>query len=108
MTAPGNADGPLELARRRLDDAVHALADPAPEWAGGVCRWSDPLYVRLRGALPGRTVVNRREVDRRTLPCHMDVLSLLCEIDTTVGGWEPHGKSTLDRLHQLPARGWRP
>ncbi len=38
----------------------------------------------------------------------MDVLALLCEIDTTVGRWEPHGKTTLDRLHQLPALGWRP
>jgi hypothetical protein len=35
------------------------------------------------------------------------VLVLLCEIDTTVAAWE-HGKKTIDRLHQLAARDWRP
>ncbi|HEX9176001.1 MAG TPA: hypothetical protein VF874_07870 [Mycobacterium sp.] len=29
-------------------------------------------------------------------------------IDGTVGSWEPHGKGTVDRLHQLAGRGWRP
>jgi hypothetical protein len=25
-----------------------------------------------------------------------------------VGRWEPHGKSTVERLHELAGRGWRP
>jgi hypothetical protein len=52
-------DNPLALARRRLTDAVHALADPVPVWDGGVARWSDSVYGRLRTlsceALPGLT-----------------------------------------------------
>jgi hypothetical protein len=46
-----DADGALPAARRRLDDAVHALVDPVPVWDGDVCRWSDAVYVRLRMAL---------------------------------------------------------
>lgn len=43
-------DGPLPLARRRLSDAVHALADPVPVWDGGVCRGggTTPLLLRPR------------------------------------------------------------
>ena len=103
-----SADGPLPLAARRLGDAVHALADPLPVWDDGVCRWSDPLYVRLRAALTGRTVSARRRAHGARLPCRTDVLALLCQIDAAVGGWEPHGKTTVDRLRQLAARGWRP
>jgi hypothetical protein len=101
-------DGPLPLARRRLDDAVHALADPLPTWVGGSCRWSDAVYVRLRMALRGRTVVNRTAVYTSKPPCRTDVLALLVAIDRTVGSWEPNGKGTVDRLHQLAGRGWRP
>jgi hypothetical protein len=36
------------------------------------------------------------------------VLALLIEIDRTVGGWSPGGKSTVDRLHELAAHSWRP
>src|SRR5262249_2259895 len=46
-----SVDGPLPLARRRLDDAVHALADPVPQWVDGACRWHPALYGRLRVAL---------------------------------------------------------
>ena len=42
------------------------------------------------------------------LPCRIDVLALLIEVDTTVAGWEPHGKDTSGRLQQLAARGRRP
>ena len=103
-----SADGPLPLAARRLGDAVHALADPLPAWDDGVCRWSDPLYVRLRAALTGRTVSPRRRAHGARLPCRTDVLALLCQIDAAVGGWEPHGKTTVDRLRQLAARSFRP
>jgi hypothetical protein len=36
------------------------------------------------------------------------VLALLIEIDVTVGSWEPHAKSTIDRLHELATHSWRP
>jgi hypothetical protein len=35
-------------------------------------------------------------------------LAWLLDVDTAVAGWEPHGKTTVDRLRQLAARGWRP
>ena len=103
-----NADGPVALTRRRLDDAVHALADPLPVWDDGVCRWADAVYTRLRAALPGGKLVRGRYVPSSRLPCRGDVLDLLIQVDVTVGSWEPHGKSTIDRLHQLAGRGWRP
>lgn len=100
---------PLAVARRRLEDAVHALADPVPERVGDVCRWADPVYVRLRFALRGRVVGHARtRTHRSVLPCRVDVLALLVEIDGAVAAWEPNAKTTLDRLHQLVARSWRP
>ena len=99
-------DGPLPLARRRLSDAVHALADPIPVWVGGTCRWCDPLHTRLRMALRGAPV--RRSGARRTAPCRIDVLTLLIDVDATVAGWEPDAKGTLERLRALASRGWRP
>ena len=102
------ADGPLPLARRQLGDAVHALADPIPVWDGGVCRWSDAVYVRMRGELPGGAR-DRRGLARSTrLPCRGDVLDWLIEVDRTVAAWEPNGKGTVDRLHELAGRGFRP
>ena len=47
-----------------------ALADPLPVWADGVCRWSDPPYVRLRLALRGIPV--RRSGARRSAPCRVE------------------------------------
>lgn len=67
-----------------------------------------PPYTRLRAALRGRPPVCRPAVFRSSSPCRLDVLELLCAIDTTAAGWEPHGKGTIERLHQLAGRGWRP
>lgn len=108
VAAIESTDGPLPLARRRLADAVHSLADPVPVWDHGACHWSDPLYTRLRGAVVARTADRRRVVAGSRAPCRIDVLTLLVDVDTTVAGWEPDGKGTLDRLHQLSARTYRP
>jgi hypothetical protein len=101
-------DGPLTLSRRRLDNAVHALADPIPVWADGVCRWSDSVYVRLRGALRGAPVTRAAVYRRSKPPCRFDVLALLVSIDAAVCSWEPDAKNTVERLHHLAGRGWRP
>ena len=75
---PVSDDGPLPLALRRLADAVHALVDRQPVWVGGVCRWEDSLYVRLRGALRGsRAAPARRRGPGSRLPCNTAVLALL-------------------------------
>ena len=102
-------DGPLALARQALEDAVRAMADPFPVWSGGSARWIDPLYARLRAGMTGSAPVRHRTVHRSRLPCRVDVLALLLEIDGTVAGWTPRGKGdTGDRLHQLACRRWRP
>jgi hypothetical protein len=98
-------DGPLPSARRRLGDAVHALADPQPVAINGAYLWADSVYVGLRGALRG-SKTGRTGV-LRSAPCRIEILTLCVEIDTTVAGWEP-GKTTPDRLHQHAARSFRP
>ncbi len=107
MTTLRKTDGPLALARRQLENAVAALADPVPVWADGVCRWAAPVYLQLRSALTGKAA-RRGQAHRSRSPCSIAVLELLCAIDATVGSWEPHGKGAIDRLHQLAARSWRP
>lgn len=84
------------------------MCDPVPEWIEGVCRWQDALYVRLRGALRGRTVPTRRRVPDSRLPCRVDALTLLVEIDKAVASWESGKGDTVDRLHRLASRGFRP
>jgi hypothetical protein len=98
-------DGALPLAKRRLGDAVAALADPVPLWADGVGRWTPSVYTALRGSLRGSKT--GRGGILRSAPCRIETLTLCVEIDTTVAGWEP-GKTTLDRLHQHAARSFRP
>lgn len=97
-----NPDDPLAPARRRLADAVCALADPVPQRV--VCRWSDSVYERLRTELAGGRVVAPRRVHASRLPCHAGVLALLVEIDAAVGSWCPGGKTTVDRLRLLAGR----
>ena len=50
----------------------------------------------------------RRRPHSARLPCRGDVLALLVEVDAAVGSWQPDGKGTVDRLHLLAGRGWRP
>lgn len=102
------SDGPLALARRQLEHAVAALADPVPVWSDGVCRWADPVYLQLRCALTGKPTRRRGPAHGSRSPCSIAVLELLIAMDATVARWEPHAKSTVDRLHQLAARSFRP
>lgn len=102
-------DAPLILARERLDRAVHGMADPQPHWENGHVRWSAALYDRLRGSLKGSAGVSGHRVPGSRLPCVTAVLALLVEVDSVVAGWEPDAKSsTVDRLHRLVGRPWRP
>jgi hypothetical protein len=101
-------DGPLPLAKRRLGDAVAALADPQPVVIASVYRWQTPIYLELRHALNGSKTY-RTGVQRSLLPCRVDVLALVIDIDRTSTGWLPDGKGgTLGRLHQLAGKAWRP
>ena len=102
-------DGPLELALRQLDDAVRALTDPVPEQIGGLTRWADPLYTRLRAALCSAKGHQRGAASRSRLPCRVDVLALLLEIDHTACAWTLGAKGgSIERLHQLAAASFRP
>jgi hypothetical protein len=89
---------------------VCAFADPIPESVNGACRWADPLYLRLRVALSGGRTARRVVMQRRSqLPCRVDLLALLYQIDHTVAAWTPDAKGgTIERLHQLAGRGRRP
>ena len=101
-------DGALPIAKRRLSDCVHALADPQPQWVDGVCRWQGSVYDRLRVELAGTAATQRRQVHASRLPCHSGILALLVEVDGVVRSWDPDGKDTTSRLHALVDRGWRP
>jgi hypothetical protein len=105
-----HTDGPLPIAKRRLADGVHALADEQPVWDGRVCRWQPALYDRLRAHLVGVQGVRRvRAASSSRLPCSLPVLDLLVAIDTTSRRWTPEEKrSTIERLRSLTHRGWRP
>lgn len=103
-----HSEQPLALARRRLHDAIHALADPQPVWVGGVCRWTDPLYTRLRDALQPRNQAGPRRVPDSRAPCNTAALTLIIEIDMTVAEWQPSGDGALDRLHRLRDVSFRP
>lgn len=107
VAIPPDPDGPLALSRRRLADCVHSLVDEIPVWEQGIARWSESVYARLRGALVARTARSRAVAGSR-LPCRVDVLTLLVEIDRVASEWEPDGKGTVERLRQLAAHGWRP
>ncbi len=102
------SEQPLVLSQRRLREAIHALAEPIPVWDGGVCRWSDAVYWRLRGSLRGQPTRSGRRVPDSRLPCRADVLTLLIAIDMTAAEWEPNGKGTVERLRQVAAQDRRP
>jgi hypothetical protein len=106
-TITASPDGPLALCRGRLDDAVAALADPHAVACNGAYRWADPVYTAMRLALRGVPIA-RRGLLRPVLPCRLDALQWLIEVDRVVASWEPDAKGTLERLHQLAGRGWRP
>lgn len=96
------------MARRRLSDAVHALADRQPQWIDGVCRWADPLYTRLRGSMRGAPMQSGRRVPDSRLPCRTDILTWLIDVDMTVAEWQPQGSGTVDRLYRLQEKPYRP
>lgn len=99
-------DGPLALSLRRLDEAMHQLAWPLASWSAelSAVRWCDALYTRLRTSLSGNRVIPVGVHCSRP-PCHSSILSLLCDIDTTVDGWlHPGGDAkgaTVSRLRAL-------
>ena len=70
--------------------------------------WQGSVYARLRTELAGGRVVRRSHAHGSRLPCHTGILTWVIEVDAAVGSWEPHGKTTVDRLHQLAGRGFRP
>ena len=109
-------DGGRDLLRRRSADARASAAGrcgsrpgrPATVSLGGVYRFATPIYLGLRQALNGSKTY-RTGVHRSLLPCRVDVLSLLIDIDRTSAGWLPDGKGgTLGRLRQLAGKAWRP
>ncbi|MCH9737076.1 MAG: hypothetical protein K0U78_21405 [Actinomycetia bacterium] len=102
-------DGQLAPAQQRLDAVVHALVDAVPVWDGGVCRWSESVYARLRQALRGRQGAGGvRLVAGSRAPCSIAALDLTVAVDSCAERWEPDGKGTVDRLRRLVDRGWRP
>lgn len=99
---------PLPLARQKLADAVNAFVVPQAVWIGGVCRWGDPLYTRLRNSLQPRSQIGRHRAPGERAPCNTDALVWLVDVDMTTAEWEPDGDGTLDRLRRLRDRKWTP
>lgn len=108
MVTTVDPDGALGPARRPLEDAVHALASPRPQWVSGAAHWEPALYDRLRTALHYGPSVERKARGRSTLaPCRTDLLTVLLDVDATVRTW------TADvvkggTVGRLAGRGWRP
>jgi len=101
-------DGPLAVSHRRFTDAVHAFCDRQPVWDHGVCRWSSPLYSRVRGSLNGTVAKSfGRRMPSSRMPARTDVLQWLIEVDAEVARWFPGG-GTVDRLKGMAATSWRP
>lgn len=92
---------------REFADAAHALAEPTPVWGGGICRWQESIYDRLRSALTAKSQRATVAAGSR-LPCRIDVLSLLHDIDTTTAVWWPDAHNTRDRLAKMREQHWTP
>jgi hypothetical protein len=87
---------------------VRALVEPVAVSVSGSYRWATPLYLELRQALNGSKTF-RSGVQRSLLPCRVDILCLVIEVDRTAAGWVPDGKGdTVQRLRQLAAKPFRP
>ncbi len=100
---------PLTIARRRLEDAVHAMCDPRPLRVGDGYRWRPALYLELRSGLTGQSARRRTLQQRSRPPLRVEVLDLVVEIDRAVSSWTPDEKgSTVERLRSVAARAWRP
>lgn len=141
MTSPEpvDADGSLPESRKRLEDAVSGLVDPQPELAGsplcpdchnedcpktcevhncvGHTTWTDSLYLRLSGAVPGGQGQGHG-IACSSPPLNIDATELKQEIDVAVAAWEPRPlldlaqgdppPMTVVRLEALEKRRWRP
>lgn len=120
MSAAQQEDGNLPQARRQLDDAISALADPQPQTLhDGTLTWLDSAYVQLRDAIPG-SKRDRTGVAGSQPPLWIDACQLLHEIDTAVAAWERPFPAlcgdlsdepppiTILRLRAISDRSWRP
>ncbi|MFM8857453.1 MAG: hypothetical protein ACKOI2_09685 [Actinomycetota bacterium] len=107
MTAIQVLDGPVAVSLRRFSDAVHQFVDRQPVWDAGTCRWSPPLYSRMRTAVTGRSVTPGRKSPTSRTPARTSVLDWLCQVDQTVAGWGV-GAGTVHTLQSLAAKTYRP
>lgn len=103
----------LPAAVRALDTATSAMVDPRPERHDRGTSWLDSVYTELRSAIHGHRAggANHRTAEPQP-PLWIDGVDLCREIDSTVKQWEPnaagHHTPTVNRLHTLSGRKWRP
>lgn len=98
------------LLKQRVADfgrAVDSLVERQPEWHGGVGRWSDSLYDRVRGSILGKGAPLGRRPPGSRLPGRLGHLDWLHTTDTTVARWSNLPGSTTARLIELRERSWR-
>ena len=97
------------LLRQQVDDfarAVSAIADRRPEWHGGVGRWSESVYDRVRGAVLGRGASVGRSVASSRLPGRLGHLDWLVTVDKSVAEMSQLPGPTPARLADLRSRRW--
>lgn len=107
---PTNTQPPelITGATRKLQDAITPLAYQTPHWTGTQALISDPLYQRMRDALTAATATSGAPLQASKAPARIDILTWLCDIDTTVAHWQPEGLGTITKLDILANHKWTP
>lgn len=95
-----------------LHDAIAALIDPRPIMDGNRTLWNDSIYIELRKAIYGHRAGVTRQPSEPQPPVWIDGLDLLVVIDNQTAKWQRNGIGprhiTVNRLHHIADRKWRP
>lgn len=98
----------IQGATRALQNAITPLINERPHWTGTKALMSDSLYKRMREALTAATAVSGASLQASKAPARIDVLTWLCDIDTTVAHWQPEGIGTITKLDIVASHAWAP
>jgi hypothetical protein len=99
---------PLQLARKRLTDAIADLIDPRPVGIEGTISYQPSRYDVLRDAVTGRPTSTPRHHQLATTPGWLEAMTLASDIQSAIGAMPIDTTLTVLRLRALERRRWRP